>query len=318
MSTSAHRILVTQPIHAEVHARLASLGEVDVFPGPGALSPDALAERLRPCTALMGFMTDRVDDALLAQAPQLRVVSAALKGFDSYDAAACARRGIHFASVPDLLTAPTAELGVGLAIALGRQVLAGDAQVRSGQFAGWSPQFYGRGLAGSRVAVIGLGKLGRALCERLRPFGCHSLAGVDPNAPPPSGVVRVGLDAALATADFVFLTAPLQPDTIGLIGAEQIARTPPGCLWVNIGRGSVVDEAALLAGLQSGHVGGYAADVFAFEDWSLQDRPREIAPALREHPRTVFTPHLGSAVREVRLAIEHAAVDAIERVLGQG
>ena len=312
--TQAHRILVTQPIHAEVHARLARLGEVDVYPGPGALTRDELTQRLRHATALMGFMTDRVDDALLAEAPHLRVVSAALKGYDSYDAAACARRGIHFASVPDLLTAPTAELGIGLAIALGRHVLAGDAQVREGRFAGWRPQFYGRGLAGSQVAVIGLGNLGRALCERLRPFGCQ-LMGVDPVAPPPSSVVRVGLDAALASADFVLIAAPLTPDTIGLIGATQIAASRPGTLWVNVGRGSVVDEAAMLAGLESGHVGGYAADVFAFEDWSLADRPCEIAPALRQHPRTVFTPHLGSAVREVRLAIEHAAAEAIERVL---
>jgi phosphonate dehydrogenase len=190
----------------------------------------------------------------------------------------------------------------------------GDALVREGRFRGWRPVLYGQGLAGGTVAVIGMGCVGRAITERLRGFGCR-LLGVDPVATMPPEVERATLEGALHQADLLILAVPLTDSTLHLIGEAEIARAKPGALWVNVGRGSVVDESAMARQLASGQAGGYAADVFECEDWGLPARPHEVSAALRSHNRTLFTPHLGSAVVSVRRAIEHRAVDNVEAVL---
>ncbi len=308
------RILVTQPVHADVAERLAGLGVLDMHAGPEPLSPEELAQRLIGATAVIGFMTDRIDAAALREAHALRLVACALKGFDNYDVDACTRAGVWVSIVPDLLTEPTAELAVGLAIGLGRHLRLGDAIVREGRFRGWRPVLYGQGLAGSTVAVIGMGCVGRAIAERLRGFGCR-LMGVDRLVDMPAGVESATLDGALDQADLLMLALPLTGSTRHLIGEREIARARPGALWVNVGRGSVVDEAAMARQLATGQAGGYAADVFECEDWGLPGRPPEVSTALRSQPHTLFTPHLGSAVTEVRRAIEHRAVDNVEAVL---
>jgi phosphonate dehydrogenase len=311
------RVLVTQPIHADVVERLGAVADVDMHPGPDPLPAAELARRLSAADAMMAFMTDRVDAEVLVQAPRLRIVACALKGFDSYDVDACTRAGVWMSIVPDLLTAPTAELAVGLAIGLARHVREGDALVRAGRFHGWRPALYGRGFDGSTVAVLGLGQVGRAIAQRLQGFGCR-VVGVDARGDAMPDVDRSPLHAALERAQFVFVALPLTPSTRHLIGEPALRLSPAGSLWINVGRGSVVDESAVERLLAAGHLGGYAADVFEFEDWSLAGRPQEVPVALRSHPRTLFTPHLGSAVTEVRRAIEHRAADNILAVLAGG
>ena len=310
----SHHIIVTNPIHDDVLARLAAVATVDVNPGIEPWPPAELARRLAGATAMMGFMPDCVDAALLAAAPRLRIVACALKGFDNYDVQACTRAGVWISIVPDLLTEPTAELAIGLGIGLARQVRAGDHLVRSGRFQGWRAQLYGSGLAGSTVAVVGLGAVGQAVVDRLQGFGCARVLGVDPAAADPR-CAPVALAEAMALADYVFVTAPLVPSSSRMIDAAMLAKARPGQLLINVGRGSVIDEAAVAEALAAGRLGGYAADVFAFEDWAWPGAPREIPAALLAHPATLFTPHLGSAVRSVRVAIEHCAADNILAVL---
>ena len=120
-------------------------------------------------------------------------MACALKGCDNFDVEACTRSGIWVTIVPDLLTEPTAELAVGLAIGLGRMIREGDEIVRSGPFDGWRPILYGTGLDGATVAVVGMGQVGRAIVKRLGGFGCR-IFGVDPNAEMPPGVVRSELN----------------------------------------------------------------------------------------------------------------------------
>ena len=309
-----HKIVVTNPIHTEVKDRLGQFGEVVVNSSNSPWTQEELISQLADATAMMGFMTDRVDATTLARSPQLRIVAAALKGFDSYDVDACTSSGVWLTIVPDLLTEPTAELAIGLAIALGRNLRQGDSYVRSGQFDGWRSHYFGTGLRGSIVAVIGLGLVGSAIVRQLIGFGCKQILGVDPNGQY-DGVEPCSLDQALASADFVFVAVPLSPESVGIVGRRQLAAVKPGQLMINVGRGSVIDEAAVLEVLEAGRLGGYAADVFACEDWSLPNRPAQIDAKLLAHPQTVFTPHLGSAVRNVRLAIEHRAADNIIAVL---
>lgn len=309
-------IVATHRIFPETHRKLECVG-TPVAPGPDqeSLPPDRRRAALAQAEAMMAFMPDRVDEATLADSPNLRIVAAALKGWDNFDGAACARRGVWLTIVPDLLTVPAAELTIGLMIGLARHVRAGDAHLRSGTFAGWRPAFYGRGLAGETAGLIGFGAIGRAVAQRLRPFGM-TLVYADPRPLPAAteqelGVIRLPFDAVLAQADYLIVVAPLSSATRHMIGADALSRMKPGALLINPARGSVVDESAVAAALTSGQLGGYAADVFEMEDWLLPDRPREIAPALREHPATLFTPHLGSAVVRARRLIEERAADNI-------
>jgi phosphonate dehydrogenase len=308
------RILATAWIDAEARAFLAGLGTLDAPEDRSVFDAAEVRRRAAAAEAIMAFMPDRIDRTFLAAAPRLKVIACAFKGFDNVEVDSCTRCGVWVSIVPDLLTAPTAELAIGLAIGLGRHVAEGDRLVRSGAFAGWRPVLYGSGLAGATVAILGLGKVGAAIAARLSGFGCRIL-GHDIAAAAPAGVTALPLFEALAAADLVFVALPLTAATRGLLGAEALARMKPGALLVNVGRGSTVDEESVAAALASGRLGGYAADVFAMEDWALPDRPRAIPPALVAHPRTLFTPHLGSAVAQVRAEIAMAAARNIADAL---
>lgn len=307
---SPPRILVSNRAFPETIARLEAFATVEANPDE---SPWPRAELLRRCATadgLLAFMPDHVDAAFLAACPRLRAIGCALKGADNFDLAACAARDVAVSVVPDLLTAPTAELAIGLMLALGRHVLAGDALLRGGDFAGWRPILYGSGLEGTTVGILGLGAVGRAIAQRLGGFGCRLLYTDDAVAPPP-GLGRRDWPGLLAESDWLVLAAPLRPATLHLVDAAALAALRPGALLVNIARGSLVDEAAVAAALASGRLGGYAADVFEMEDWARPDRPLRVDPALLAQPRTVLTPHLGSAVSAVRRRIEMAAAESL-------
>ncbi|MFN3659428.1 MAG: NAD(P)-dependent oxidoreductase [Pseudolabrys sp.] len=315
MNAGRPHILVTNWAFPETRERLAALGSVDANPDRTVWDQKEIVRRAAGADALMAFMPDCVDAAFLERCPRLRVVACALKGYDNFDVEACTAAGVWLAIVPDLLTEPTAELAVGLAIGLGRMIRDGDAIVRSGAFDGWRPILYGSGLDGSTVAIVGMGHVGRAIAQRLSGFGCRML-GVDPGAAAlPGNVAACDLDEALAASDYVFVAAPLTPATHHLINRNALERLEPGALLINVGRGSVVDEAAVADALEGGRLGGYAADVFEMEDWALPDRPRRLDRRLLQHPRTLLTPHLGSAVERVRRMIEMRAADNIADAL---
>jgi phosphonate dehydrogenase len=305
---SRPRIVVTQPVHETVLQQLRQHGEVTMNPGPEPWPEAELHRHLAEADAMMAFMPDRVDASTLQHAPRLSTIACALKGYDNFDLEACARAGVLVSFVPDLLTEPTAELAIGLAIAAARHLRAGDAQVRAGGYQGWRPTLYGTGLHGATAAVVGLGPVGRAIVDRLAGFGCARLLGVDPSQHE-ARVQAVSLDEALQRADYLLLAVPLTPQSRHLVDAQRLALCKRGQILVNVGRGSVVDEAAVAQALEAGMLGAYAADVFELEDWHLADRPRHIDPRLLASPHTVFTPHLGSAVASVRLAIEQRAAD---------
>jgi phosphonate dehydrogenase len=314
------KIVVTNPIFPEVETRLRALGDVVINERLAPWSREQRAEHLADADALLAFMTDTVDRDVIAAAPKLKIVACALKGYDNFDVAACAEAGIWLTVVPDLLTIPTAELAIALTLGLNRNLMTGDQRVRFGGFDGWRAELYGLGLAGANVGIAGLGRVGLAIAERLQGFGA-TLRGFD-RQPIAADVLerhrltQVAWDDLMVLSDIVIVALPLSAQTLHLINTDALNRMRPGARLINVGRGSVVDELAVAQALEDNHLGGYAADVFEMEDWARDDRPRSVSPrllALREC--TLFTPHLGSAVRAVRLAIEQSAADAIEAVL---
>ncbi len=317
------KIVLSSWVHPEVIELLATAGDVVPHEGRDVLPADELRRRCRDAQGLMAFMSDRVDESFLATCPELKVIACALKGYDNFDAAACERRGVWLTIVPDRLTFPTAELAIGLMIGLGRNILPGDRLVRSGAFRGWRPVLYGRGLDGSTVGLIGIGAVGKAVARRLAGFQT-TLLYTDPIPLPPDqeDALRlrcVARDELLRQSDFILLCLPLAPDTLGLVDAGFLAEVKRGAFLVNIARGSLVDEAAIADALENGALGGYAADAFALEDWALENRPAQLEERLRRaSDRTLFTPHLSSAVDDVRrdIALE-AAASLIEALNGK-
>jgi phosphonate dehydrogenase len=313
-------IVATNRIFPETRALLSEHGTVIANQAIGPWSHDEVRAHCREADAMMAFMTDEIDVRLIEACPRLKVIGAALKGYDNIDVEAADRAGIWVTIVPDLLTVPTAELAIGLMLALGRHILRGDRTIRQTGFHGWRPSLYGRGIDGTTVGIVGFGRVGQAIAERLAGFRCRVLAcdaqPVAVDSQVSSRVEVVGFEALIATSDYVVLALPLTRATKHIIGKAAIGAMKPGALLVNPARGSLVDEAAVGDALASGRLAGYAADVFPCEDWARPDRPHGIDPRLTAlDAPTVLTPHIGSAVTHARREIELSAARSIIEAL---
>lgn len=313
-------VVLTHRVHSEILDLLNDRCVVIPNQSNETLPKSEILQRTKDAQALMVFMPDSIDGAFLDACPKLKIVSAALKGYDNFDVDACTRRGIFFTIVPDWLTIPTAELTIGLLLGLTRHIYEGDAYIRSGAFQGWLPHFYGSGLTGKRLGIIGMGAVGQAIVRRLAGFEMDLVftdqTPVNPDFVSAFSLTQLDLETLLRTSDYVVPMLPMSADTFHLIDAETLGLMKPGAFLVNASRGSVVDELAVARALLSGHLAGYAADVFEMEEWARVDRPHSIPDILLEQKsKTLFTPHLGSAVKEFRLEIERQAVSNIFQVL---
>jgi len=286
---------------------LRALARIETVPaGAAPLSHAALVAGAAQADGLLCVLTDRVDASLIEAAPRLRVISTVSVGVDHVDLDAARRRGIAVGHTPGVLTETTAELTLALILAASRRIAEADRFVRAG---GWSPErpwapdmMLGRDLAGATLGLVGLGAIGRAVAERVRGFGMR-VVGWSRSAPDVPGVEPVALDALLAESDVVSLHVALTPETRHLIDGAALARMKPDAILVNTARGPVVDEAALCAHLERGHLAGVALDVFETE-------PLAATSPLLAHERVVLAPHIGSASirtrrRMVALAVEN-------------
>jgi glyoxylate reductase len=271
-----------------------------------------LVRELADADALLTLLTFRVDEALLAGAPRLRVVANYAVGYDNIDVAAAARRGIVVTNTPDVLTDATADLTMMLLLAAARRLPEGDALLRSGTWRGVEPeQLPALDLVGAQLGIVGLGRIGQAVARRARGFGMR-IVYAQPRAASSAieaalAAERLALDALVASSDVVSLHAPLTDDTRHLMNAARIAAMKPRAVLVNTARGPLIDEAALAAALARGHLLGAGLDVF-------EDEPR-VHPALLAAPRAVLMPHLGSSTLGTRAKMAELAAQSIADVL---
>jgi phosphonate dehydrogenase len=314
------KVVVTNPVFAETRALLDQYATAVINTAAEPWPYQEVRDQCRDAAGILAFMTDRIDAAFLAACPELRVIGAALKGFDNIDVQAATDAGVWLTIVPDLLTVPTAELAIGLMLSLGRNIVAGDLSIKTHGFHGWRAQLYGLGLAGTTVGLVGFGLVGRAIAERLIGFQCRLLA-YDQSASETlqkdwPHVTMTSFEDVMANSDYVVLALPLTDRTQHIVNSKTIAGMKPGARLVNPARGSLVDEAAVADAIARGHLAGYAADVFECEDWARADRPADIDPRLTASSApTVFTPHIGSGVSDVRREIELSAARSILDVL---
>jgi phosphonate dehydrogenase len=309
-------VVVTNWVSADVLEKLKGHFEVIANAQREPWPENIRLKNFRQADAVIAFMNDRIDDITLADCPHLKLIACALKGYDNVDIGACTRRGIRVTIAEHLLTVPTAELTIGLMICVGRNILPGDTLVRSGNFAGWRPHLYGVGLSGRVIGMLGMGAIGMAVSSRLQGFGVKQLywdrKRLAPEVERDLELTWADKDALAVQSDFVILGLSLSPETRHLVDRHFLSRMKPNAFLINLARGSLVAEEAVAAALAADQLRGYAADVFAFEDWLQIDRPSSIPRGLLEaRDKTVFTPHLGSAVDEIRLAVAMEAADTV-------
>jgi len=293
------RILVADGLDAEGIALLRTQAEVDV---PSGLTAADLPAAIREVDAVVVRSRTLITDAVLRHASRLRVIARAGVGVDNIDTEAATRRGILVVNAPDSSTVSTAEHTLAMLLALARRIPAAHAAAAQGS---WSrDRFTGVELYGKTLGIIGLGKIGGEVARRAQAFGMQVIA-YDPFVTAERGarldVELVGWEALLARSDVLTLHVPLTEGTRRLINRDALARLRRGALIVNCARGGLIDEDALLAALEEGHIGGAALDVFA-------DEPPGHG-GLNAHPRVVVTPHLGASTAEAqrRIGLEVAA-----------
>ena len=292
MSTAATRpvVLLAEKLAPSAVALLGD--DVEIRHVDGTDRP-ALLAALADADALLVRSATKVDAEALAAAGRLKVVARAGVGLDNVDVPAATARGVMVVNAPTSNIVSAAEHAIALLLSAARHIPAADASLRQGQWKRSS--FTGVELSGKTVGIVGLGKIGQLVAQRLASFDV-ALVAYDPYIAPAHaaqlGIELLTLDELLGRADMISIHLPKTPETIGLIGKDQLALTKPGVIVVNAARGGLVDEDALAEAVRSGHVGGAGIDVYDTE-------PTTASP-LFELERVVVTPHLGASTDEAQ------------------
>lgn len=307
------RLFVTQPIAASalerLEARLHVTWERDasrILP-----KPDLIAG-VRDADYLFCLLHDTIDAGVVAAGSRLRLIASMSIIPANIDIAAATARKIPVTVIPAVVTEATADLAFALMLAVTRRVVEGDRLVRAGRFPGSQSAFLtGHSVFGKTLGIVGAGRIGRAVARRARGFDMRVLYH-DPRRVPPAeeaelGITWAPMDMVLAEADIVSVHALLTPETRHLIGARELALMKPSAYLINTSRGQVLDEKAVARALVERRIAGAGLDVFENEPF--------VETGILTLPNVVLTPHLGSAVGELREAMHHIVVDNILAVV---
>jgi glyoxylate reductase len=261
--------------------------------------------------AIVPLLSRWIGGTELKNLPNLRIVANVAVGYNNIDLVAAEMRRVLVTNTPGVLTEATADLTWALILATARRLVEGIDLVRSGKWTGWHPeQLLGLELRGRTLGLFGAGRIGQAVGRRARPFGLHVLYTARTTKPEferETGARRVDTSELLSESDIVSLHVPSTPETKGIMNRETLARMKRGAILVNTSRGDLIREEALATALELGHLGAAGLDVYA-------DEPA-IHPRLREAPRTVLLPHIGSATAETRRNMAGIAVSNVQAVL---
>lgn len=302
-------VLVADAIAAAELAPLQAAG-IEVLDRAGISAAD-LALEIGRCDGLLVRSRTKVDAGLIARATRLRVIGRAGTGVDNVDLATATRAGIVVMNVPSGNTNAAAEHTLALMLALARHVADGAAALKEGR---WEQKpFTGIEVEGRTLGVIGLGRIGRSVAGKARGLGMRVM-GFDPMLDAAAiremGIEPASLDGLAAGSDVITVHVPLAEKTRHLVNAALLARMKRGVRILNVARGGIVDEVALLAALESGQVGGAALDVFEEEPPTSR--------ALLQHPRVLATPHLGASTEEAQAAVARLIAGQVARFLVHG
>ncbi|MCB9117894.1 MAG: hydroxyacid dehydrogenase [Caldilineaceae bacterium] len=291
------------PLFDDVLARLPA--------GVAVIRPAAQApvfSNAAPAQAILASSMLRYDATLMDACPNLRLIARTGIGVDNVDLAAATARGIVVTNTPDGPSESTAEHTVAMLLALAKRLKQGNDNLAAGKWGPRSGVLVGTEVQGKTLGLVGLGRIGRRVAEICRlAFGMRVLA-YDPFVPDDAaaamGVTPAPLEMVIAEADFLSLHVPATPETVRLMNAERLAAMKPGSYLLNLARGPLVDEAALLDALDRGHLAGAGLDVFDPEPPALDSR-------LRAHLSVIATPHVASLTLDGRRRMEEMAMDRL-------
>jgi glyoxylate reductase len=294
------KVVVTRKLPDPVETRMRELFDVELNLDDTPMSPAALKAAMARADVLAPTVTDRIDAEVIAAAgPDLKMIANFGAGVDHIDVSAAKARGVTVTNTPGVLTEDTADVAMALILATARRLVEGAKVVDAGGFTGWSPTWMlGHRIAGKRLGIVGMGRIGQALARRARAFG---LSIHYHNRKPVAGALQAELEATywdsldqmLARVDLVSVNCPHTPATFHLLSARRLKLIQPHAILINTARGEIIDEAALAALLESGAIAGAGLDVYEHEP--------QIDPRLLKLPNVVLLPHLSSATVEARI-----------------
>ncbi|HEY7193870.1 MAG TPA: D-glycerate dehydrogenase [Gemmatimonadales bacterium] len=261
--------------------------------------------------AIVPLLTRWMGGTEFKNLPKLRIVANCAVGYNNVDVVAAEMRKVVVTNTPGVLTEATADFTWALILATARRLVEGVDLVRSGQWTGWHPeQLLGVELRGRTLGLFGAGRIGQAVGRRAPAFGLrvlYSARNAKPEFENETGATRVDTNELLSASDIVSLHVPSTPQTTGIVNAETLARMKRGAILINTSRGDLIREEALAMALELGHLGAAGLDVYT-------DEPK-IHPRLLAAPRTVLSPHLGSATQDTRRKMAAIAVGNVQSVL---
>jgi len=314
MMATRPRIFITQPVAQSAIERLRDVAVVDFNPDPVHVpTKDELIAAVRGHDILYCLLQDRVDAEVIAANPGLRMIASMKITPSDIDVAAATARRIPVSVIPAVVTEATADIHFALLLAVARRLVEGDRLLRSGVFPGaQSVRLEGTGVTGKVIGLVGGGgRIGRAVARRAQGFSMRTIYWTPRRKPENEekehSLIYVPFEQLFAESDFVSVHAPLTAETRHLIGERELRLMKPTAFIVNTARGPIIDEAALVRVLAERRIAGAALDVFEHEP--------KVDPALLAMPNVVLTPHMGSAVRELRESMAHIVVDNILAVM---
>ena len=307
-------ILVARAIFPDVLEKLAQHCTVESNTEDRDWTPAELAQRLQGKVGALTTGAQRIDAALLAACPDLRIVANMAVGYNNFDLDAMTRAGVQGTNTPDVLTETTADFGFALLMATARRITESEHYLRAGRWKNWRyDMFAGAEVHGSRLGIIGMGRIGQGIARRgAHGFGMdviyHNRSRLAPDLEAACKARYVGKEELLRTADHVVLVLPYSPQSHHTIGAAELALMKPTATLVNIARGGIVDDAALAAALRDRCIAAAGLDVFEGE-------PR-VHSDLLALSNVVLTPHIASATVPTRRAMAMLAADNLIAFLG--
>lgn len=302
-------VVVTRRLPTDVEVELLRDFDARLNPLDQPLGPGGLKQALGEADALLCTVTDKFDADVLSVEPlRVKLLANFGVGFNHIDTSAAKARGIAVSNTPDVLTDATADLAITLLLMTLRRAGEGERELRAGKWTGWRPtHLLGTSLTGKMLGLVGMGRIARAVARRAHHGLGMRVVFHDPFPPTPQEAAALGatamasLDEVLARSDVVSLHCPAMPETRHLMNAERLGMMRQGSFLINTARGDVVDEAALVQALKSGHLAGAGLDVF--------EKEPAVSPELLSMENVTLLPHLGSATRETRVAMGLRALE---------
>jgi gluconate 2-dehydrogenase len=311
MSTPTRpRVVVTRRIFPALIDALRARYELHDNQDDLALTPAELAARLAGADGALITAGEKIDAALLAAAPRLKIVANIAVGFNNIDLAACTAAGVLATNTPEVLNEATADHAWALLLAAARRVTESERWLRAGHWQRWTfEMFMGAELHGTTLGILGMGRIGRAIARRAQGFAMPVL--YHNRNPLPAteagGATWVPKDELLRAADHLIVMLPYSAATHHALGAAELALMKPSAVLVNLARGGVVDDDALAAALRTGRLAAAGLDVF-------EDEP-QVRPALLALDNVALTPHIASSTRATRAAMARLAIANLDAAL---